>query len=204
ELPLSAGVKRVNLDELRLEEQSADNVGIGLESELAAYIMYTSGSSGEPKGVMVPHRAIGRLVLNSGYVEFEATDRVAFAANPAFDATTMEVWAPLLHGGCVVVMPQAVMLEPQALARLLRQEQVSILHVVAGLLGAYAEVLIPIFPRLRYLLTGGDVVDPRAAAKVLAKSPPQHLIHCYGPSESTTFATTLEVKEVADGTTNLP
>ena len=66
---------------------------------MTAYVMYTSGSTGKPKGVMVPHRAIGRLVLNCGYADFDAGDRVAFAANPAFDAATMEVWAPLLNGG---------------------------------------------------------------------------------------------------------
>jgi amino acid adenylation domain-containing protein len=204
ELPLGAGVKRVDIDEQRLDEQSADNVGIRPDSEAAAYIMYTSGSTGTPKGVVVPHRAIGRLVINNGYANFEADDRVALAANPAFDATTMEMWAPLLHGGCVVVIPQAVLLESNALARLLVQEQVSVLHLVAGLLGAYAEPLAGVFQRLRYLLTGGDLVDPRAVARVLRHSPPQSLIHCYGPSESTTFATTDEVREVAEGGKSLP
>ena len=77
--------------------------------------MYTSGSTGQPKGVMVPHRAIGRLVLNSGYVKLDAGDRVAFAANPAFDATTFEVWAPLLNGARLVVIDQEAVLEPDRL-----------------------------------------------------------------------------------------
>jgi amino acid adenylation domain-containing protein len=200
----SAGVKRVDIDELRLEERSAHNLAIPLESEMPAYVIYTSGSTGQPKGVVVPHRAVGRLALNNGYAAFEASDRVAFTSNPAFDASTMEVWAPLLHGGCLVVIPQAELLEPNSLEALLRRQVVDILHLVAGLLGAYAEPLAPIFPRLRYLLTGGDVVDPRAIAKVLCQNPPQRLIHCYGPSESTTFATTHEVSEVAEGAKSIP
>jgi amino acid adenylation domain-containing protein len=200
----SAGVKRVNIDALSLEEQSAHNLAIPLESEMPAYVIYTSGSTGQPKGVVIPHRAIGRLVLNNGYAAFGASDRVAFTSNPAFDASTMEVWSPLLHGGCIVVIPQAELLEPYSLVDMLRRQEVDILHLVAGLLGAYAEPLIPIFPRLRYLLTGGDVVDPRAAAKILRESPPQHLIHCYGPSESTTFATTQEVEEISERAKSIP
>jgi len=204
ELPESAGVKRVDLDAWMPEGRPARNPAILLESEAPAYVIYTSGSTGRPKGVVVPHRAIGRLALNNRYAVFEAGDRVAFTSNPAFDASTMEVWAPLLHGGCVVVVPEEVLLDPNTLADLLRREEVSILHLVAGLLGAYAELLAPIFPSLRYLMTGGDLVDPRAVAKILRDSPPQHLIHCYGPSESTTFATTHEVIEVPEGARSIP
>src|SRR5258706_8669602 len=122
---------------------------------MAAYVMYTSGSTGAPKGVFVPHRAITRLVINNGFAAFDENDRVAFAANPAFDSSTLEVWAPLLHGGCIVVIPQAVLLDPEALATRLRDERVSFLILVPGLLSAYAETVAPRFPKLRYLLTGG-------------------------------------------------
>src|SRR5262249_18380822 len=74
----------------------------------------------------------------------------------------------------------------------------------AGLLGAYAELLAPLFPRLRYLMTGGDVVDPRAVSKILRTGAPRHLIHCYGPSESTTFATTDEVIQIPEGARSIP
>ena len=204
EAPEIAGVKRVNIDSLTLTEEAPNDLTMALSSEAGAYVIYTSGSTGQPKGMVIPHRAIGRLVINNGYAAFEAGDRVAFTSNPAFDASTMEVWAPLLHGGCLVIIPEATLLEPNALAALLRKEQVNILHLVAGLLGAYADKLAPVFPRLRYLLTGGDVVDPRAVAKILRNSPPQRLIHCYGPSESTTFATTHEVTEVPEGATSIP
>jgi len=78
--------------------------------------MYTSGSTGQPKGVLVEHRSIQRLVgKDNGYSKFDADDRVAFAANPAFDASTMEVWAPLANGGRIVVIGQSVLLDPSRL-----------------------------------------------------------------------------------------
>ncbi|TKC90315.1 amino acid adenylation domain-containing protein [Trinickia terrae] len=159
-----------------------------------AYIMYTSGSTGRPKGVAVAHRGINRLALNNGYADFAPDDRVAFTSNPAFDASTMEVWGALLNGGCLVVVPHAVLLAPAELAALLREQRVSILHLVAGLLSAYADTLAPVFGTLRYLLTGGDAADVRAVQRIMRESPPQHLVHCYGPTESTTFATTYALR----------
>ena len=106
------GMARVDVDALK-GKGPAENVTVSIASEAAAYIMYTSGSTGTPKGVVVPHQAIVRLVINNGYAAFEASDRVAFAANPAFDATTMEVWAPLLHGGCCVIIDQEDLLDSQ-------------------------------------------------------------------------------------------
>ncbi|MGY2421006.1 AMP-binding protein, partial [Pseudomonas tolaasii] len=93
---------RFDLDSLNLSAEPEHNPALEQSSETAAYIMYTSGSTGTPKGVLVPHRAITRLVINNGYAEFNPQDRVAFASNPAFDASTLDVWAPLLNGGAVV------------------------------------------------------------------------------------------------------
>ncbi|WP_459620549.1 amino acid adenylation domain-containing protein, partial [Burkholderia sp. 3C] len=140
-----------------------------------AYIMYTSGSTGTPKGVIIAHRGIARLVIHNGYAEFDARDRIAFTSNPAFDASTMEVWNALLHGACLVIVPHDDLLQAPRLAALLTRERVSVLHLVAGLLSAYADALAPVFPALRYLLTGGDAADVRAVRRIMEHAAPQHL-----------------------------
>jgi arthrofactin-type cyclic lipopeptide synthetase C len=176
----------------------------GRVGESPAYLMYTSGSTGMPKGVEVLHRAAIRVVVDNGYADFEPTDRVAFAANPAFDASTLELWAPLLNGGTLVVIEQAVLLEPERFASTLIEQAVSVLWLTAGLFNEYVEALRKVIPRLRYLIVGGDVLDPIVIGRVLREYPPQHLLNGYGPTETTTFATTYEITTVADGAKRIP
>ncbi|WP_240334120.1 AMP-binding protein, partial [Pseudomonas syringae] len=95
QVSLTTSAQRIDLDGLTLERLKGTDLALPPQSsESVAYIMYTSGSTGTPKGVLVPHRAISRLVINNGYADFNAQDRVAFASNPAFDASTLDVWAP--------------------------------------------------------------------------------------------------------------
>ena len=194
----------VRIDTALAHQTRDDNPSLPLHSQLIAYVMYTSGSTGQPKGVKVPHRAIGRLVLNNGYAEIGPEDRVAFAANPAFDATTFEVWAPLLNGGCTVVVDQSALLEPDHFEQILRQYGVTVLWLTVGLFNQYADTLSAVFSQLRYLLVGGDSLDPRIISRVVRSNPPQHLLNGYGPTETTTFATTYEITAVPEGARSIP
>ncbi|WP_176563048.1 non-ribosomal peptide synthetase, partial [Pseudomonas sp. ICMP22404] len=196
---LADGVRRVDLDSLDLEGLPTWNGAPPQSSEAPAYIMYTSGSTGTPKGVLVPHRAISRLVINNGYADFNEQDRVAFASNPAFDASTLEVWAPLLNGGCVIVVEQDVLLSQERLPTFLLEQSVNVLWMTAGLFHQYAASLMAVFRQLRYLIVGGDVLDPTVIGRVLEHGAPEHLLNGYGPTEATTFSTTYEIKSVDAG-----
>lgn len=162
----------------------------------AAYVMYTSGSTGRPKGVIVPHRAVVRLVVNNGYARIESTDCLAYCSNPAFDASTFEIWGALLNGARLLIVPRSVVLEPERFAAVLTQHDVTVLFLTVGLFGQYLEPLAPVFARLKCLMTGGDIVEPGMLRQVLERSPPQHLLNAYGPTECTTFTTTYRVEAV--------
>ncbi|WP_155742896.1 AMP-binding protein, partial [Xanthomonas graminis] len=165
---------------------------------------YTSGSTGTPKGVAVSHAAVLAFALNQQHAPLQPQDRVAFLANPAFDASTFEVWATLLHGAAIVVVDQQTLFDPTALAQYLSASEVSILHLTAGLLPGYWQALRGLLPRLRCLLTGGDSVDAGTVAAILAQAAPQRLLHCYGPTETTTFSVVHPVATVAADAARIP
>src|SRR6185295_1985381 len=88
-----------------IQERSGEDLEEGGGGDRAAYVMYTSGSTGEPKGVVVPHRAVVRLVKNNPYVKLDGETRMALLAPLSFDASTLELWGSLLNGGRVVIAP---------------------------------------------------------------------------------------------------
>ncbi|WP_261888098.1 non-ribosomal peptide synthetase [Vibrio rhizosphaerae] len=194
----------VEMTDALIEETRDETVSVSVSGEAPAYVMYTSGSTGQPKGVVVSHRGISRLVINNGYMTVRTADRFSFAANPAFDATTFEVWAPLLNGATVVVIDQETLLNVQALEQALLNHQVSVLWMTIGLFNQYAQDLKTVLPGLRYLLFGGDSPDPMVIRRVLSEGAPQHVVHCYGPTETTTFAATHEVIAVDEDAVNIP
>ncbi|HKH43542.1 MAG TPA: amino acid adenylation domain-containing protein, partial [Thermoanaerobaculia bacterium] len=175
-----------------------------LTATALAYVLYTSGSTGRPKGVAVSHQAIVRLVRESDYVRLGPGDRVACLSNPSFDAATFEVWGALLNGATAVVVPRDVVLAPVALADLLRRERVTALFLTTALFNQVVREAPDAFSTVRQVLFGGEAVDPRAVARALEQEGPERLLHVYGPTESTTFATWHRVRAVAPGAATVP
>ncbi|UJR62444.1 non-ribosomal peptide synthetase [Dickeya zeae] len=192
----------INSDEVM--QASDDEVNVQVSANAPAYIIYTSGSTGIPKGVMVPHYAINRLVINSGFGVFAPGDRMALAANTAFDASTLEIWGPLLNGGTCVVIDQDTLLTPARLVRALHSQRVSQMWLTVGLFNQLYTELTPVLAQFTALFIGGDALDPNIIAQVRRAVPSVKLVNGYGPTETTTFATTYPINERTDTASSIP
>jgi amino acid adenylation domain-containing protein len=181
-----------------------DNPAGGATAENLAYVIYTSGSTGTPKGVAIPHRAITRLVINSDYVGVKPDDCVAQASNCSFDAATFEIWGALLNGARLVGIRGDVLLSPKEFAVQIEKERISILFLTTALFNEMSRQIPAAFKSLHHLLFGGEAVDPGCVAAILQNGPPERLLHVYGPTETTTFASWHLVKSVGPGTATIP
>ncbi|MFD8721811.1 amino acid adenylation domain-containing protein [Streptomyces sp. NPDC059629] len=151
-----------------------------------AYVMYTSGSSGPPKGVAVTHRDVTDLAADGAWTGGNHR-AVLLHSSYAFDASTYELWVPLLTGGRIVVAPPGTP-TPAVLRRLIREERLTALWLTAGLFAVLADEDPACLSGLREVWTGGEAVSPQAVGRVLEHCPDLVVANGYGPTETTTFA----------------
>ena len=187
-----------------ISAESDQNLGVELSADNLAYIIYTSGSTGIPKGISITHRGVVRLVCGTDYIRIRPDDRIAQASNASFDAATFELWGALLHGATIIGISKDVSLSPRAFANRLRDQEVTILFLTTALFNQMVIESPVCFAGLRYLLFGGEAVEPKWVRQVLKQGAPEHFLHVYGPTESTTYATYHHFSEVHDEATTIP
>ncbi|MGH3779323.1 MAG: amino acid adenylation domain-containing protein, partial [Pseudonocardiaceae bacterium] len=184
-LPDSAQVVVVDADGGGVEGDPGDP-GIVCDPGQLAYVMYTSGSTGQPKGIAVTHRDVVELAWDPCWCGGDH-QRVLVHSSPAFDASTYELWVPLLGGGQIVVAPPGE-LDTNILERVITQHQVTGLWLTASLFHLIAEQCPDCLAGVRQVWTGGEAVSGVAVARILAACPATRVVNGYGPTETTTFA----------------
>ncbi|MEU4298932.1 non-ribosomal peptide synthase/polyketide synthase [Kitasatospora aureofaciens] len=190
------------LTALTQSEPDSSAVEVPCDPGQLAYIMYTSGSTGRPKGVAVTHRDVVGHALTPEW-RGGGHERVLMHSPTAFDLSTYELWVPLLGGGRIVVAPPE-QLDLDLLQHTVTTHGVTGLWLTAGLFRLVAEERPGLLAGVREVWTGGDVVSPAAAARVLAACPGIEVVNGYGPTEATTLATCHPVRTLSANAASVP
>jgi amino acid adenylation domain-containing protein len=155
-------------------------------AEAVAFVIYTSGSTGTPKGVAVTHRNAVRLVRGANFADLGPEETWLQLSPVSFDLSTLEIWAPLLNGGRVVLFPGRVG-SLEEIGRVIAGHGVTSAWLTAGLFHEMVDANLEGLRPLRQLLAGGDVVSAEHARRTLETLPGLTLIDGYGPTECATF-----------------
>lgn len=164
----------------------AENLPSRTTATNLAYVMYTSGSSGKPKGVQVQHRNIVRLLFGADYARLDATRTILHMAPISFDASTFELWGALLHGARCVLLPARV---PSAadIRDAVRTHHVTTMWLTASLFNMVIDEAPDALQGVEQVLTGGESLSVAHIRRALDLLPSTQLINGYGPTEGTTF-----------------
>lgn len=153
-----------------------------------AYILFTSGSTGTPKGVEIPHRGVSRLVFDHDLLPLVPGQHVLHGAPLVFDASTKELWLPLLRGGCISLFRRNDLLTAAAFRQRRATVPVDLAFFTTALFESLLDQDESLFDGIGFLYVGGEAVNPRSFARLLARPQAPVLTHCYGPTEVTVYA----------------
>ncbi|WP_310482214.1 polyketide synthase, partial [Chamaesiphon sp. VAR_48_metabat_403] len=195
----------IDLDTAAVEiaDRPTTNPQLVLAADNLAYVMYTSGSTGNPKGVCIPHRGVVRLVKSTNYLDFSPQQVFLQLAPLGFDASTFEIWGSLLNGAKLVLFPA----EKPSLAQLgeiVSSEGITTLLLTTGLFHLMVDERLADLKPLRQLLAGGDVLSVPHVQKVLSVLTDCQLINAYGPTENTTIACCYQISRTDPDLKSIP
>lgn len=180
-----------------------DAPAVDVPADAIAYINFTSGSTGRPKGVPIRHRSIARLVCGARFARLDAHSRLLHLAPVTFDAATFEIWGALLNGGTCVLYPDALV-RLSRLGQVVEEHGVTVVFLTTALFNAVIDEAPDALAQAETVLMGGELQSMPHVAAALRAYGPGRLVHVYGPTEATTFATYHPVDQLIPDSGLLP
>lgn len=187
------GIPAFHLAELGNSPKTVQNPETYSTSDDLIYIMYTSGTTGKPKGVMIKHKSVVRLVRNTNYINLDYRTVILQTGSMAFDAATFEIWGALLNGGELHLEKQEIILDPGSLKQRIVNKHINTMWLTVSLFNQLVDMNPTVFDSLDTLVIGGEKVSEVHIGKLLSHNSRIRLYNAYGPTETTTFATWHEI-----------
>jgi mycobactin phenyloxazoline synthetase len=192
-------------DVLRDTSAVTEMRSITVDPAESAYVLFTSGSTGEPKGVEVTHDAAMNTVEFFGsHFDIGPADRCLALSTLECDMSVLEIFVTLRAGGSVVVVDEAQRRDPDSWARLIDRHRVSVVHFLPGWLEMLVEVGSSRLSSLRVVPTGGDWVRPDLVRRLRAEAPGMRFAGLGGATETAVHATICEVGALPAEWTSVP
>jgi amino acid adenylation domain-containing protein len=201
---LKAKVVCLDRDWDEIAQQSNQSLQTQVLPENLAYVVYTSGSTGQPKAAAVSHRSMIRLLRETNYIQFQGDEVVAQTVNMSFDPSTFEIWGALLNGCRLAIIGNEVLLDVERFAAEIIDKGVQVMFLATALFNEVGRLKPTMFNSVKSLLFGGEAVYPVTAAAVVEHGGPERLVNAYGPAECTTFSGWYVAREVARDAVSVP
>jgi len=185
-----------------LEDGPSDAPDVAVDPRNAAVVLYTSGSTGQPKGAVLTHRGLVRLVSSGGIAPYDDTKVASMIASPSFDASAFELWHALLGGACLAIYPAGVP-TAEGLRALIARHGVTTMLFTTGLFHTVVDNDVEVLDGLEQIVVGGEVLSPAHCARAVARVPGLRITNVYGPTECSAVASCADY-DPADGDAVLP
>ncbi|WP_367866697.1 amino acid adenylation domain-containing protein [Pedobacter sp. WC2423] len=198
-------IRVISLDAAReaIAQEPKSAVPTALRSDHLCYVMYTSGSTGQPKGVLVTHTNVISLISGANYIQLSSSDALLSAGSASFDATTFEYWSMLLNGGRLVLCPAGSLLDNRLFKEVLQVNKITVMWFTAGWFNQLVDVDIELFEGLSAVMVGGEKLSVTHINRFRGCYPDKTIINGYGPTENTTFSVCYPVQEL-ESSGNIP
>jgi amino acid adenylation domain-containing protein len=163
-------------------------------SENLAYLTYTSGSTGKPKGTEIPHRSVPGYLFDVDYADLNDEQTFLQYNSLSWDALTLELWTPLLHGACCVLFPSRLP-DLSEIATAIQEHRVTVLFLTSSMFNAVIDSIPEAILGVKQLWVGGEIVSVPHIRRAQELSASTRLVNVYGPSECTVFSAAYPILE---------